>query len=125
MALTITKERNSVSGSRITAFLTVVLDGAYPTGGWPFNLANQTGLSNIDSVSISQQGFATGAATFTFMMDPTNVKILGMGETTEAVVGAVDTPTALAAGARTMIELANTSAAANNITLKIAVTGRR
>ena len=124
MALTITKERNSVSGSRITAFLNVVLDNSYPTGGYEFSLANQTGLSNVDAVSISQQGFVVGVTNFTFMMDPTNVKIICVGETTEAVEGAVDGPTALAAGARTMIEAADTTDL-TGITLTIAVTGRR
>jgi len=124
MALTITKERNSVSGSRITAFLTVVLDNSYPSGGYVFNLAGQTGLSNVDSVSISQEGFPTNVASFNFLMDPTNVKILCMGDSTEASGAAVAGGAALAAGGKTMIEAANATDL-TGITLKIAVTGRR
>tara|TARA_R110000824_G_scaffold177290_1_gene356590 strand:- start:390 stop:764 length:375 start_codon:yes stop_codon:yes gene_type:complete len=124
MALTITKERNSVSGSRITAFLTVVLDNSYPTGGYVFNLAGQTGLSNVDSVSISQEGFATNVANFHFLMDPTNVKILCMGDSTEASGALVNAGGALTAGGKTMIEAANATDL-TGITLKIAVTGRR
>jgi hypothetical protein len=124
MALTTTKERNSVSGSRITAFFSVLLDNSYPTGGYVFNLANESGLSNIDSVSISQQGFATNIKTFHFLMDPTNVKILCMGDSTEASGAAVLNGPALAAGGFTMIEAANATDL-TGITLKIAVTGRR
>lgn len=124
MAITVTKERNSVSGSRISVYFSILLDDAYPTGGYPFNLKNQSGLTNIDSISISQQGFAINAQTFNFLMNPTNVNILCMGDSTEASGAAVGGGAALTAGGKSMVELADAEDL-SGITLLIAVTGRR
>jgi len=52
MALTVTNtKRNSVSGSKITAFVSVAFDASYPTGGEAFDAT--TYIANPDSVLVT------------------------------------------------------------------------
>lgn len=52
MALTVSNtKRNSVSGSKITAYVTVAFDASYPTGGEPFDAT--TYIANPDSILVS------------------------------------------------------------------------
>ena len=50
MTVTNTK-RNSVSGSKITAYVSVVFDASYPTGGEAFDAT--TYIANPDSILVS------------------------------------------------------------------------
>ena len=65
MALTITKtKRNSVSGSKITAYMSVTFDVSYPAGGEAFDANAESGLGNIDEVRITTAQQGAGMHTF-------------------------------------------------------------
>lgn len=124
MALTITKtKRNSVSGSKITAYLQVTFDNSYPTGGEAFDANAQSGLGNIDELRMTAAEPTDVAVTFAY--DATNKKLLAYGSTTKASGDAVDAGAATLAGGEVLLELANASAVLNNYKLDIAISGSR
>lgn len=124
MALTITKtKRNSVSGSKITAYLQVTFDNSYPTGGEAFDANAQSGLGNIDEIRMTAAEPTDVSMTFAY--DATNKKILAYGSTTKASGDAVDAGAATLAGGEVLLELANASAVLNNYKLDIAISGSR
>ena len=70
MALTVTQsKRNSVAGSKVTAFVTVTFDDDYPAGGELFDATAY--VKTPDSVLITNDS-ATG---YIIKYDPTNKKL--------------------------------------------------
>lgn len=124
MALTITKtKRNSVSGSKITAYMQVEFDNNYPAGGEAFDANAESGLGNIDEVRMTTN--TQGAGMHTFQYDAANKKILAFGSTTEASGDAVAAPAAIAAGGLTLLELGNTSDKLDGYKIDVAISGSR
>ena len=124
MALTITKtKRNSVSGSKITAYMSVTFDVSYPAGGEAFDANAESGLGNIDEVRITTA--QQGAGMHTFQYDSTNKKILAFGSTTQASGDAVDVGGAIGAGGLTLLELANTSDKLDGYRIDVVISGSR
>ena len=123
MALTITQtKRNSVSGSKITAYVNVTFDNSYPAGGEAFD-ATIYGVGTPDSVDIRLVG--PQATKIELRYDATNKKLQAYGSTTEASGAEVQAPAAVGAGGLALLELANASALLATLVTEITITGGR
>jgi len=122
MALTITRsKRNSVDGSRITAYRTVAFDNSYPAGGEPFDANAQCGLKGVEEVRIGA-GLPAG---FTVRYDYANKKLQLFGESTEASGAEVSPGTNPASETRPLTEFANTFDASGIDSLELIIKGTR
>ena len=116
MALTVSNtKRNSVSGSKITAYVNVVFDASYPTGGEAFDAT--TYIANPDSVLVTGMDSAGHIVRY----DATNKKL----KVYESGHAALDGNAALANAAQApLVECANTT----NLSLlgvELIITGSR
>jgi|13_taG_2_1085334.scaffolds.fasta_scaffold02924_7 hypothetical protein len=122
MALTITRsKRNSIDGSRITAFRTVAFDNPYPAGGEPFDASAECGLKSVEEVRIGA-GLPAG---FTVRYDYATKKLQLFGESTEASGDAVNPGTNPAAETRPLAEFADTFDASGIDALELIIKGTR
>tara|TARA_R110000851_G_scaffold220568_3_gene373385 strand:- start:46374 stop:46754 length:381 start_codon:yes stop_codon:yes gene_type:complete len=115
-------KRNSVAGSKITAFVRLTFGTGYPANGEPFD-ATAYGVGQIDEVRITTVGVPQG--NFVFAYEQADKKIKAFGSTTEASGAAVSEGAAIGAGAKGLIELANNSAALDGFQVDIAISGGR
>ena len=122
MALTITRsKRNSVDGSRITAYRTVAFTGTYPAGGEPFDANAECGLKGVEEVRMGA-GMPAG---FTVRYDYANKKLQLFGESTLASGAEVSPVTDPAAEARPLEEFANAFDATGISALELIIKGTR
>ena len=125
MAITATtRKRQSVSGSTITTYHSLAFTGTYATGGDALDANALSGLSNIDNITFHGLTHST-AFGYEFLYDYTNKKLMVFGETTEAVVGAVEVGDAETAGGRPGIQVANGLDLTGITALHMVVTGTR
>tara|TARA_R110002110_G_scaffold35277_8_gene119324 strand:- start:6235 stop:6588 length:354 start_codon:yes stop_codon:yes gene_type:complete len=116
MALTVSNtKRNSVSGSKITAYVTVAFDASYPTGGEAFDAT--TYIANPDSILVSGMDSAGHIVRY----DETNKKL----KVYQSGHAALDGAAAIAnAAAAPLVEVANTTDLAL-LGVELIITGSR
>lgn len=115
-------KRNSVSGSKITAYVELTFGTAYPANGEPFD-ATAFGVGVIDEVRITVPAVAAGLYVFTYIA--ADKKVRAFGSTTQATGAAVSEGDGDLAGGMQLKELAHNSGLLDGLKLDIAITGGR
>ena len=115
-------KRNSVSGSKITAYVELTFGTAYPANGEPFD-ATAFGVGVIDEVRITVPAVAAGLYVFTYIA--ADKKVRAFGSTTQATGDAVSEGDGDLAGGMQLKELAHNSGLLDGLKLDIAITGGR
>jgi len=123
MAIVATKDgRNNVSGSKITAYLSLAFTGTYSAGGEPLDAGAAAGIGQVDEVKILSNGQMLG---YVYEYDYTNKIVTVFGTSTQASGAEVLEGAAATAGGKLLIEVANGTNLQGITALKVQVTGGR